>query len=183
MNYYHGSPTGGLTMLRPGKPDHFDKPRGVYLTSLYPMALQYGIRNFEYTYGYTRDKRLYFEEYFPNALEELYGGKRGVVYVCSPGPVEGSRIPNEWISMEPVEIVETIEIPDLMEELLCQEALGTMDIHRYADRSSQAHEWTKKAEAQVILDKKYLETPGPGADYMKKHYPESWALALELAGR
>lgn len=45
------------------------------MTSSLPMALMYGIRNFEYSYGYTKDGKIYYEEYFPNALKELYKGK------------------------------------------------------------------------------------------------------------
>lgn len=183
MRYYHGSPVGGLSILRPGTPGAFDKPAGVYLTTLYPMALMYGIRNFEYTYGYTREKRMYFEEYFPNALEELYGGRSAWVYLCRPGEAEGSRIPNEWISREAVEVVEAIRIPDLAEALLEQERLGVMDIRRFEDRSTEAREWVRKTEAKIILDRDLIRTPGPNADYMKTHYPESWALARELEGK
>lgn len=57
MTYYHCSPVRGLKVLEPGVPKSFDKPAGVYLSTLLPMALMYGVRNFEYTYGYTRGGR------------------------------------------------------------------------------------------------------------------------------
>lgn len=177
MQYYHGSPIGGLKWLRPGKPC-FDKPVRVYLTSLYPMALMYGIDNFEYAYGYTREGRMYLEEYFPNALEELYGGKSGYVYVCKPEKVESTRIPNEWLSEKAVEILDVIEIPDLKEELERQAKLGAIDIVGYEKMSPKMREWLLQTQAKVILDKNYLITPCPGASYMQTHYPESWELAL-----
>ena len=55
MTFYHCSPTPNLTRLVPRKPESFSKPAAVYLTTLLPMALMYGIRNYEYTYGYTQD--------------------------------------------------------------------------------------------------------------------------------
>ena len=60
MAYYHCSPTSGLTVLEPRKPDVFDKAESVYMTTSLPMALLYGVRNFEYTYGYTKDGQIYY---------------------------------------------------------------------------------------------------------------------------
>ena len=55
MTLYHCSPTAGLTVLRPSV--SFGKPSQVCLTASLPMALMYGVKHFEYTYGYTRDGR------------------------------------------------------------------------------------------------------------------------------
>ena len=98
MAYYHCSPTSGLTVLQPRKPESFDKPARVYMTTLLPMALMYGVRNYEYTYGYTKEGQIYLDEYFPNALEELYRGKPASLYLCDPESVETTRIPNEAVS-------------------------------------------------------------------------------------
>ena len=72
MAYYHCSPTEGLTVLEPRKPESFEKPTRVYLTTLLPMALMYTVRNYEYSYGYTKEGQIYFDEYFPNDLEIFY---------------------------------------------------------------------------------------------------------------
>ena len=84
MNVYHCSPTAGLKVLEPRTPAFNNKPQAVYLAELYPMALLYGIHNFEYAYGYDKEKRIYYSEYFPGALKELYGGKSASVYLCAP---------------------------------------------------------------------------------------------------
>ena len=55
MAYYHCSPTAGLTVLEPRKPESFEKPARVYMTTLLPMALMYTVRNYEYSYGYTKE--------------------------------------------------------------------------------------------------------------------------------
>ena len=75
MAYYHCSTIAGLKVLEPRKPVAFDKPPRVYMTTLLPMALMYTVRNYEYTYGYTKEGQIHFDEYFPNELEILYRGK------------------------------------------------------------------------------------------------------------
>ncbi len=60
MELYHCSPTAGLTVLLPNKTKYFGKPKQVCLTALKSMALLYGIRHFEYTYGYTEAKDLVY---------------------------------------------------------------------------------------------------------------------------
>ena len=176
MTYYHCSPIRNLKILVPGKPKHFDKAPKVYMTTLLPMALMYGVRNFEYTYGYTKEGQIYFDEYFPNALEELYRGKSASLYICDPESVTGTEIPNEAVSDRPVRIQEEILIPDVMEALLEQERLGNLMIHRFHQLSEKELAWVLRAEADTIRKKDLLGTPGPGADYYRSHYPDSWAL-------
>lgn len=178
MTYYHCSPTPGLTVLEPRKPESFDKPRSVYMTTLLPMALMYGIRNYEYTYGYTKDGQIYLDEYFPNALD-LYRGKSASLYICAPKSVATTRIPNEAVSEESVPILEEILIPDVYEALLEQERLGTLVIFRYPELSERKLEWIRKTEAEVIREKNILQDNSPMANYYRTHYPESWVLAEE----
>ena len=59
---YHCSPTAGLKILQPSVTKYFGKPRQVCLTASVPMALFYGVKHFEYTYGYTREGKIYYEE-------------------------------------------------------------------------------------------------------------------------
>ena len=120
-------------ILEPRKPRSFDKPAGVYLSTLLPMALMYGVRNFEYTYGYTREGQIYYEEYFPGALEELYRGKRASLYFCEPNTVTIGAIPNEVVSTEAVAVAKEIEIPDVLEALREQERLGNLLIRRFEE--------------------------------------------------
>lgn len=175
MTYYHCSPTGGITVLEPRKPEAFDKPARVYLTTLLPMALMYGIRSYEYTYGYTRNGQIYFSEYFPNAFEELYRNKSASLYICAPRSVEPTKIPNEAVSQEAVPVLRELVIPDLWEAILEQERLGALVIHRYAELSQKQLDWIHKVEADTIRDKNLLHTPGEMADYYQLHYPQSWA--------
>ena len=85
------------------------------------MALMYSMRNYEYTYGYDKDGRICFEEYFPNALEILYRNRQASLYLCAPEQTEVTEIPHEVVSEIAVPIIEEINIPDAYEALLEQE--------------------------------------------------------------
>lgn len=176
MAFYHCSPVSGLNILEPRKPTAFDKPARVYMTTLLPMALMYSIQNYEYTYGYTKEGQIYLDEYFPNALEILYRGKRASLYLCNPDTTKTTRIPNEAISEAPVPILQEIVIPDACEALLEQERLGALVIRRYHELPERAYEWILKTEAECIRKAGIMHSPGPMADYYRTHYPESWAI-------
>ena len=176
MAYYHCSPTAGLTVLEPRKPASFEKPARVYMTTLLPMALMYTVQNYEYTYGYTKEGQIHFDEYFPNELEILYRGKSASLYLCDPESTESTRIPNEATSERVVPIIGETYIPDACEALLEQERLGTLVIRRHHELSEEMLNWIRKAEAEEIRSANLLNTPGPRADYDREHYPESWAI-------
>ncbi len=178
MAYYHCSPTAGLQVLEPRQPDTFEKPAGVYLTTLLPMALMYGVRNWEYTYGYTKEGQIYLDEYFPGALELLYRGKSASLYLCQPQAVSTTRIPNEAVSDSPVPVVRETVIADICEALLEQERLGALVIHRYDTLSDKQLAWIRRTEADIIRKRNMIHTPGPMADYYRTHYPQSWADVL-----
>ena len=178
MPYYHCSPTAGLTILQPKKPEAFDKPSRVYLTTLLPMALMYAVRNYEYTYGYMNGQ-IHLDEYFPNALEILYKGKRASLYLCEAEETESTKIPNEAASEKPVKILQETVIEDAMEALLEQERLGTLVIRRYHELPERMLEWIRKAEADCIREADLLHNPGPKADYYREHYPESWEIVRQ----
>ncbi len=176
--YYHCSPTPGLTVLEPRQPKVFGKAPRVYMTTLLPMALMYGIRNFEYTYGYTKTGEIYLEEYFPNALD-LYRGKRASLYICAPTKVEGTAIPNEAVSEVSVPVMKEILIPDVYEALLEQQRQGKLTIRRYEELSEATRSWIIKANTQVIQQRKLQDNPGPMADYYRVNYPACWEAARE----
>lgn len=184
MHYYHCSPISGLKVLEPRKPVAFSKPKSVYLTTLLPMALMYGIRNYEYSYGYTKEGQIYYEEYFPNALEILYKGKSASLYVCDPQEVISTAIPNEAVSEMAVPVLEERLIPDVYEALLEQEKTGALVIRRYHELSPTMMDWIRRVEADSIREKNLIYANNAMSDYYKIHYPESWAIVLaEMEGR
>lgn len=175
---YHCSPTAGIRVLRPSETAWFGKPRQVCLTSLLPMALLYGVRHFEYTYGYTRDGRIYFEEYYEDALGQIYGGQRASLYLCAESAdFSATAIPNEYVSNAPVPVLEERPVPDVLAALLEQERLGALKIVRYAEMTAASRERALKAERDTILEQGLLTQDTAFARYMRATYPAAWALA------
>ena len=175
---YHCSPTAGIRVLEPSVTKYFGKPRQVCLTASLPMALFYGIRHFEYTYGYTREGVLCYEEYFPDALEKLYRGRAASLYRCARRPdMAATAIPNELVTALPVLVAEEIPVPDLWEALLDQERQGALRIVPWARMGAERRAWILRAERDTIVEHGLLHADTPLARYMRETYPESWALA------
>ncbi|MBQ7344887.1 MAG: hypothetical protein IJW45_02350 [Oscillospiraceae bacterium] len=146
------------------------------MSTLLPMALMYAIRNHEYSYGYTKDGKIYYEEYFPNALQSLYQGKSASLYLCDPQKTLPTKIPNEAISHQAVAILEERFISDAYDALLEQERLGALIIRRYHELPQRTLAWIRQAEADTIRKHGLLTKEGPMTDYYRTHYPESWSL-------
>lgn len=182
MTLYHCSPVRGLKVLKPNE-SRFGKPRQVCLAVSLPMALMYGVRHFEYTYGYSKAKELYYEEFFPNALEEIYRGKSASLYVCAyREDMETTEFPNEYTAKSEVLVEREVFISDVYAALKEQERLGTLKIVRWEDTGAQRREWVVKAELLTIQEQNLLAQPdSPFARYVREKYPESWALAEQDA--
>lgn len=179
MKLYHCSPTTGLTVLRPGVSEYFRKPKQVCLTASLPMALLYGIKHYEYTYGYTRDREIYYEEYFPNALEEIYRGKAASLYTCAfREDMKATECPNEYVTPNEVPVEGETVIPDVYEALMEQVRQGALKVVRWEDTSAERREWVVKVEMMTIAEQNMLANPDtPFARYMREKYPESWKRA------
>lgn len=183
MTLYHCSPAPGLAVLEPSVTKYFGKPRQVCLTASLPMALMYGVKHFEYAYGYTRAGQIYYEEYWPKALEELYGGRSASLYLCARREdMEPTAIPNEFVTGSAVPVEEERPVPDVLAALLEQERLGALKIVRWEEMGEQRRRWVVRAEADIIREKGLTARPDdPFARYMREKYPESWARAVEEA--
>lgn len=178
ITLYHGSPVPDIQVLEPTVTPYFGKPKQVCLTTLFPMALLYGIRHFEYTYGYDRERRLYYEEYFPRALEELYEGKTAYVYTClyreDMAPTE---IPCEYTTPQAVPTARVERISDIYAALLEQSRRGALRIVRYSDLSPKRKAWIVQTEKKIIQAQGLLQKETGFARYLREKYPESWRLA------
>ena len=179
MTYYHCSQVSGLKVLEPKKPTAFDKPANVYMTTSLPMALMYSIRNYEYSYGYTKEGQIFFDEYFPNALKILYRGKSASLYICDPASVKQTEIPNEVVSEDPVRIIDEILIPDAYEAILEEERKGTLKIYRYFEQTEKSREWIRCVQVDIIRKKNLIDGHDPDmAEYYRTHYPQSWDIVM-----
>ena len=126
-----------------------------------------------------QEGQIHLDEYFPNALELLYRGKKASLYLCDPGAVETTKIPNEAVSYADVPVIGETVIPDALEALLEQERLGALVIRRYHELPEKMLEWICNAEVGVIREDNLVNTPGPKADYYKEHYPQSWEIVVQ----
>ena len=88
-----------------------------------------------------------------------------------------TAIPHEFVTPNPVPVLEETVIPDVCEALLEQERAGVLRIVRYAQRTEESREWTRREEAQTILEQGLLRADSDFARYMQEKYPDSWAMA------
>ena len=81
---YHGSSIDGIEELIPQLSNHNKKY--VYITDNYCLAIIYAYNPLPrpegfFTYRFSKDGKLNYDEYFPNQLEKIYKNKKGFVYV------------------------------------------------------------------------------------------------------
>ena len=107
MKWYHGSPVGGLTELKPFLSEH-GKPY-LYFAEDPLVALLYAVKPVPkplsfYPYGFAGDGKVVYSEYFENAFWKLYSGQTGYLYTCSDfvGSENPTKIPGVCTSTAPV---------------------------------------------------------------------------------
>lgn len=106
--YYHASPFGGITQLKPHVSNHgiplvyFSKKRENVLVYLSNAVEKYcketgflyeGIYQKWGPYGFNRDGRQRLEEYYPNALISTYQGVSGYIYRAETISEAGFAVP------------------------------------------------------------------------------------------
>lgn len=139
MKLFHGSMTGGIQDLNPALSNH-GRPY-VYLTDSEALAVVYSHNpmtrpNGWFTYCW-RSGKLHYDEYFPNALEEIYRGHSGYIYTCQGDFPAMEKMPWVYLSEVPVPVIGERHIPDVCEELLRLEREGELVINRYETMSDR----------------------------------------------
>lgn len=178
--YYHASPFGGITQLKPHVSNHgiplvyFSKKRENVLVYLSNAVEKYcketgflyeGIYQKWGPYGFNRDGRQRLEEYYPNALVETYAGVSGYIYGAEPtkaAPV--SDVPFAVTSEEAAAVVSCEFVPDAYEAILRAEREGLLHILRYAQTGEPFRAWVR----QTML--KEYENAAEHPDY--RHFIE-----------
>ena len=178
--YYHASPFGGITQLKPHVSNHgiplvyFSKKRENVLVYLSNAVEKYcketgflyeGIYQKWGPYGFNRDGHQRLEEYYPNALVETYAGVSGYIYGAEPtkaAPV--SDVPFAVTSEEAAAVVSCEFVPDAYEAILRAEREGLLHILRYAQTDEPFRAWVR----QTML--KEYENAAEHPDY--RHFIE-----------
>ena len=162
--YFHASQIGKIKTLEPRISNHnisliyfSDKRENVlvYLSNAVEKVCEEGRFTFDGlwykwgSYGFEKDGRLRFEEYYPNALEDTYKGIEGYIYSCSkinPYQKLDIKIPNTFITAQKTTVDNCEFIPDAYNEMINAEANGLITILRYNEFISniKRREWLKK---------------------------------------
>lgn len=162
--YFHASQIGKIKTLEPRISNHnipliyfSDKRENVlvYLSNAVEKVCKEGRFTFDGlwykwgSYGFEKDGRLRFEEYYPNALEDTYKGIGGYIYSFSkidPYPKLDIKIPNTFITAQKTTVDNCEFIPDAYNEMINAEANGLITILRYNEFISniKRREWLKK---------------------------------------
>ena len=162
--YFHASQIGKIKTLEPRISNHnipliyfSDKRENVlvYLSNAVEKVCKegrftfYGLWYKWGSYGFEKDGRLRFEEYYPNALEDTYKGIEGYIYSCSKIDLYQKldiKIPNTFITAQKTTVDNCEFIPDAYNEMINAEANGLITILRYNEFISniKRKEWLKK---------------------------------------
>ncbi len=162
--YFHASQIGKIKTLEPRISNHnipliyfSDKRENVlvYLSNAVEKVCKEGRFTFDGlwykwgSYGFEKDGRLRFEEYYPNALEDTYKGIEGYIYSCSkidPYQKLDIKIPNTFITAQKTTVDNCEFIPDAYNEMINAEENGLITILRYNEFISniKRREWLKK---------------------------------------
>lgn len=98
-------------------------------------------------YGFSKDGRFYFDEYYKNALEEVYKGECGYIYsvdVDEKSVNAFSKIPNAYTCDKTVKVNSVEYISDAYEEFLRSIECGDILLSKYDENNVKAIEWIKK---------------------------------------
>lgn len=174
MTYYHGSSIGGIEALRPFVSNH-DRPY-VYLTHSQVLAAIYAHNPMNrpggwFTYYWSRDGQLHYDEYFDNQTEEIYAGQTGFVYTCE-GEFEAlEKMPWVYLSENEVPVTRVIQIPDLYAQLLQYEQEGSLVIHRWKDQSPAWKENRRKIVEESLACQRPDAADREYRAYVSRHFP------------
>ena len=180
MPYYHGSPQGGLTVLRPQLSEH-GKPY-VYFTINPIVAALYTVRPVDkpfhwYPYGFTEKGTPVYTEYYPHAAEDIYRGKVGYLYSCQKidhlsSPI---AIQDTYVTNTPQPVDRCVVLEDVYLQLLEYERMGELMIQRFEQLTSEQ----RRSIVQIVdseIQKYHLkETPDCSYSiFLQSRFPTLW---------
>lgn len=176
MTFYHGSPIGNLTELKPVLSEH-GKPY-IYFATNPLVALLYAVKPVPkpfsfYPYGFDRDGNVVYSEYFENAFEILYKGKSGYLYQCYDlqNTEQPTQINCAYTCDESVKVDKVSHFPDLYEYFKVQENLGIFKIKSFNEISKKEMEMVIEDMENTIEKYNLKEQPqNPMSIFIKKYF-------------
>lgn len=132
---YHGSCISGLHTIKANSKSHSTGKMVAYFSEdrCYALVCCRSRAENYVTMGVGADGRKHYIEYFPNQLETLYKGRPGYIYVLdsTDGMTRGKG--HSWESEYDVPVSQCESIADVYSEILREESLGNLVIHRYSE--------------------------------------------------
>lgn len=180
MIFYHGSPVGGLTELKPFLSEH-GKPY-IYFSSNPLVALLYSVKPVPkpfsfYPYGFHKDGSVVFSEYYENAFYDIYKGKKGYLYsCCNLQNIENpTQINCAYTCTEPVRIGAGMEVPDLYNFYKEREKRGMFRIKSFNKISEKEMDYVHD-ELKRDINKYGLKNKPEHAMsvFIRTHFPSVW---------
>lgn len=190
MKYYHGSTTAGLTQLQPHLPAgaHLQTPR-VYLTPTRQLTLHYiwdapRLGDIKMPMlDIRKDGTIVFQEMFSGALEYLYGGVSGYIYLCEVDS-SGDSVPcaPSSISISETVPISTCEyIDNVYHHIMQYEAQGKLIYERYEDLPQWRIDLIRCQILRLIKRYDLLEnSTHPSCTFVREKFPRYWEEASVL---
>ena len=165
---YHGTPIGGLSVIKANAKSHTTGKTVAYFTEdrCYALVCCRSRNENFVTMGPGKDGKQHYFERFPDQLRTLYNGKRGYLYLLESTDGLSRGKGHSWESETDVPVCQCEIVDDVYAEILKEEQLGSIVIHRY----SEIDPAEQKQAANDI--KEYNETE---SEEMKKFYIEHFS--------
>lgn len=184
-DYFHGSVTPGIKELHAVSKDHTSSEKAVYLTNNRTYALFYiwdAKNEYKYITGGVRNGVVFYEEWFPNQLSELYRGVKGFIYHCVcdaeckiTSMREGVDIINQSVRTDIYEVIE-----DVYEEIMKCEKEGLAEIKRFTKRTEEEQKKMIDMIAQYIVEQNLLSSDSAEAKFLSTYHTEAWERARRM---
>lgn len=188
MILYHGSQTGGIEVLQPRLADH-DRPY-VYLSTIEVVAAFYLCNGVErpyywFPYGFAKSKPgvPYYDEMYPNALQEVSEGVHGYIYkvdATEEQVIPFKSNPCARLGTAPLPVCSCVEVPDAYALMLEYEKQGRLIIARFENKSEKILNHDYSMILDYIRSKQMHKTPDCSyAAFVRKKFPFVWEQYME----
>ena len=183
VRIYHGSGRAGLCELVPHISEH--KKLYIYFTTNIVVAAFYTVHKVErpynwFPYGFNKDNIPVYTEYYPNALEDIYGGQKGYIYECLK--TDDMRNPTNincaYVCKKPVTVDKCIILDDVYKALLEYESKGMLTVKRYDRMTDREKDNIHHIIKREIVSNNLLSVPDCSySKFLKERFPGIWAGA------
>lgn len=184
---YHGSSKPGIQTLIPQISEHSEPY--IYFSTNIIVAAFYTVHKVGrpynwFPYGFNEDNIPVYNEYYRNALEDVYGGQKGYIYECikNDDMSNPTNINCAVACKNPVAVSGCIALDDVYKTLLEYEKSGLLIVKRYENMSDAEKEKIQKIIINEIISNNLLSMPDCSySKFLKQRFPEIWGFSLRTA--